>query len=177
MKKAILVLTILLLNSCSTNASPEPSEPWRVSVTMPSFYPAKVTQVYGVNDKEDWTVLLHGYLHTMRNSELNRVRRSFSDYDGFGLSLVNSTIGAQIGTGTTHLPDTLYLYWVSLFDTKFYVTKYELPEQVKQLISTEVSYTRIDGASFESCYRTQFIFGLLPNGQAKVWLGGCGQTT
>ncbi|HGS4484445.1 TPA: DUF2931 family protein [Vibrio cholerae] len=172
-KKIALVLAILLLNSCVTNASSEPSQPWRVSVTMPSFYPVNVTQVYGVNNKEDWTVLLHGYLHTMRNSELDRVRKSFSDYDGFGLSLVNGTIG----TGTTHLPDTLYLYWVSLFDTKFYVTKYDIPENVKKFISTEVSYTRIDGAFFKSCYRTQFIFGLLPNGQAKVWLGGCGQTT
>ncbi len=92
-KKIALVLAILLLNSCVTNASSEPSQPWRVSVTMPSFYPVNVTQVYGVNNKEDCTVLLHGYLHTMRNSELDRVRKSFSDYDGFGLSLVNGTIG------------------------------------------------------------------------------------
>ncbi|RMZ62169.1 DUF2931 family protein, partial [Vibrio anguillarum] len=25
-------------------------------------------------------------------------------------------------------------------------------------------------------YRTEFVFGLLPNGQAKVWLRGCGTT-
>ncbi|MBF4259394.1 DUF2931 family protein, partial [Vibrio anguillarum] len=25
------------------------------------------------------------------------------------------------------------------------------------------------------CYRTEFVFGLLPNGQAKVWLRGCGE--
>ncbi|ENM5734145.1 DUF2931 family protein [Vibrio mimicus] len=178
MKKMILLLSVLLLNSCSTNAEYKTEQPWAwsISVTMPSFYPANVTQVYGVNDKENWTALLHGYLHTMRNSELKRIQERFTDYDGFGLSLLNTTMGVQIGTGTTHLPDTLYLYWVSLFDTKFYVTKYEIPTSVKQLIATKTTYTRRDGAIVDSCYRAEFIFGLLPNGQAKVWLDGCGET-
>lgn len=175
MKKVFLLLSVLLLNSCSTNAAYKTEQPWAwsISVTMPSFYPANVTQVYGVNDKENWTALLHGYLHTMRNSELKRIQERFTDYDGFGLSLLNTTMGVQIGTGTTHLPDTLYLYWVSLFDTKFYVTKYEIPTSVKQLIATKTTYTRRDGAIVDSCYRAEFIFGLLPNGQAKVWLDGC----
>ncbi|WP_217535503.1 DUF2931 family protein [Vibrio cholerae] len=178
MKKVFLLLSVLLLNSCSTNAEYKTEQPWAwsISVTMPSFYPANVTQVYGVNDKENWTALLHGYLHTMRNSELKRIQERFTDYDGFGLSLLNTTMGVQIGTGTTHLPDTLYLYWVSLFDTKFYVTKYEIPTSVKQLIATKTTYTRRDGAIVDSCYRAEFIFGLLPNGQAKVWLDGCGET-
>ncbi|EIF2259061.1 DUF2931 family protein [Vibrio cholerae] len=178
MKKMILLLSVLLLNSCSTNAEYKTEQPWAwsISVTMPSFYPANVTQVYGVNDKENWTALLHGYLHTMRNSELKRIQERFTDYDGFGLSLLNTTMGVQIGTGTTHLPDTLYLYWVSLFDTKFYITKYEIPTSVKQLIATKTTYTRRDGAIVDSCYRAEFIFGLLPNGQAKVWLDGCGET-
>ncbi|EGQ8222765.1 DUF2931 family protein [Vibrio cholerae] len=178
MKKVFLLLSVLLLNSCSTNAAYKTEQPWAwsISVTMPSFYPANVTQVYGVNDKENWTALLHGYLHTMRNSELKRIQERFTDYDGFGLSLLNTTMGVQIGTGTTHLPDTLYLYWVSLFDTKFYVTKYEIPTSVKQLIATKTTYTRRDGAIVDSCYRAEFIFGLLPNGQAKVWLDGCGET-
>ncbi|GHY13632.1 DUF2931 family protein [Vibrio cholerae] len=178
MKKMILLLSVLLLNSCSTNAEYKTEQPWAwsISVTMPSFYPANVTQVYGVNDKENWTALLHGYLHTMRNSELKRIQERFTEYDGFGLSLLNTTMGVQIGTGTTHLPDTLYLYWVSLFDTKFYVTKYEIPTSVKQLIATKTTYTRRDGAIVDSCYRAEFIFGLLPNGQAKVWLDGCGET-
>ncbi|EJL9324157.1 DUF2931 family protein [Vibrio cholerae] len=177
-KKVFLLLSVLLLNSCSTNAAYKTEQPWAwsISVTMPSFYPAKVTQVYGVNDKEDWTALLHGYLHTMRNSELKRIQERFTDYDGFGLSLLNTTMGVQIGTGTTHLPDTLYLYWVSLFDNKFYVTKYEIPTSVKQLIATKTPYTRRDGAIVDSCYRAEFIFGLLPNGKAKVWLDGCGET-
>ncbi|ENM5762496.1 DUF2931 family protein [Vibrio mimicus] len=176
--KVTLLLSVFLLNSCSTNAEYKTEQPWAwsISVTMPSFYPANVTQVYGVNDKENWTALLHGYLHTMRNSELKRIQERFTDYDGFGLSLLNTTMGVQIGTGTTHLPDTLYLYWVSLFDTKSYVTKYEIPTSVKQLIATKTTYTRRDGAIVDSCYRAEFIFGLLPNGQAKVWLDGCGET-
>ncbi|GHW45099.1 nitroreductase [Vibrio cholerae] len=125
-QKIALLLSVLLLNSCSTNAAYKTEQPWTwsISVTMPSFYPIDVTQAYGVNNKEDWTVLLHGYMHTMRNSELDRIQGRFPDYDGFGLPLARYTRGVQIGTGTTRLPDTLYLYWVSLFDTKFYVTKW-----------------------------------------------------
>ncbi|HGS4862469.1 TPA: DUF2931 family protein [Vibrio cholerae] len=177
-QKITLLLSVLLLNSCSTNAVYKTEQPWAwsISVTMPSFYPIDVTQAYGVNNKEDWTVLLHGYMHTMRNSELDRIQGRFPDYDGFGLPLARYTRGVQIGTGTTRLPDTLYLYWVSLFDTKFYVTKYEIPNNVKQLAATKTTYTRRDGATVDSCYRAEFIFGLLPNGQAKVWLDGCGET-
>ncbi|EGR1304821.1 DUF2931 family protein [Vibrio cholerae] len=177
-QKIALLLSVLLLNSCSTNTEYKTEQPWTwsVSVTMPSFYPVDVTQAYGVNNKEDWTVLLHGYMHTMRNSELKRIQGRFSDYDGFGLPLARYTRGVQIGTGTTRLPDTLYLYWVSLFDTKFYVTKYELPNSVKQLIATKKIYTKSNGFIIDPCYRTEFIFGLLPNGQAKVWLSGCGET-
>ncbi|MEF3022718.1 DUF2931 family protein [Vibrio mimicus] len=177
-KKVTLLLSVFLLNSCSINAAYETEQPWtwRISVTMPSFYPTKVTQVYGVNNKEGWTVLLHGYLHTMSNSEFNTIQGRFSDYDGFGLPLARYTRGVQIGTGTTRLPDTLYLYWVSLFDTKFYVTKYEIPNNVKQLVATKTTYTRRNGSIVDSCYRAEFIFGLLPNGKAKVWLDGCGET-
>ncbi|ENM5762497.1 DUF2931 family protein [Vibrio mimicus] len=177
-KKVTLLLSVFLLNSCSTNAAYETEQPWnwRISVTMPSFYPVDVTRVYGVNNKEDWTVPLHGYIHTMRNSELERIQGRFPDYDGFGLPLARYTRGVQIGTGTTRLPDTLYLYWVSLFDTKFYVTKYELPNSVKQLIATKTTYTKSNGFIIDPCYRAEFIFGLLPNGQAKVWLDGCGET-
>ncbi|WP_413081943.1 DUF2931 family protein [Vibrio paracholerae] len=177
-QKIALLLSVLLLNSCSTNAAYKTEQPWAwsISVTMPSFYPIDVTQAYGVNNKDDWTVLLHGYMHTMRNSELDRIQGRFPDYDGFGLPLARYTRGVQIGTGTTRLPDTLYLYWVSLFDTKFYVTKYEIPDNVKQLVATKTTYTKWNGFIVDPCYRAEFIFGLLPNGQAKVWLSGCSET-
>ncbi|KQB06035.1 DUF2931 family protein [Vibrio metoecus] len=178
-KKALLILSVLLLNSCSTNAAYQTEQPWtwRVGVTMPSFYPVNVTRVYGVNNKEDWTVLIHNFMTFVSDSDISYIRQIFPDYDGFGLPhALGITSRSQIGVGTTQLPDTLYVYWVSLFDTKFYVTKYEIPNNVKQLAATKTTYTRRDGAIVDSCYRAEFIFGLLPNGQAKVWLDGCGET-
>ncbi|EGR2449846.1 TPA: DUF2931 family protein [Vibrio cholerae] len=178
-KKVLLLLSVLLLNSCSTNAAYQTEQPWtwRVGVTMPSFYPVKITQIYGVNEKENWTVLIHNIIPRMSDSDIEYIRQIFPDYDGFGLPhALGITSRSQIGVGSTQLPDTLYVYWVSLFDTKFYVTKYEIPTSVKQLIATKTTYTRRDGAIVDSCYRAEFIFGLLPNGQAKVWLSGCGET-
>ncbi|EGR4139795.1 DUF2931 family protein [Vibrio cholerae] len=178
-KKVLLLLSVLLLNSCSTNAAYQTEQPWtwRVGVTMPSFYPVKITQIYGVNEKENWTVLIHNIIPRMSDSDIEYIRQIFPDYDGFGLPhALGITSRSQIGVGSTQLPDTLYVYWVSLFDTKFYVTKYEIPTSVKQLIATKTTYTRRDGAIVDSCYRAEFIFGLLPNGQAKVWLDGCGET-
>ncbi|EON6314001.1 TPA: DUF2931 family protein [Vibrio cholerae] len=178
-QKIALLLSVLLLNSCSTNAAYQTEQPWtwRVGVTMPSFYPVKITQIYGVNEKENWTVLIHNIIPRMSDSDIEYIRQIFPDYDGFGLPhALGITSRNQIGIGTNHLPDTLYVHWVSLFDNKFYVTKYDITDNVKQLSATEVSYTRSDGAVFESCYRTRFVFGLLPNGRTKVWLSDCGET-
>ncbi|QKU96525.1 DUF2931 family protein [Vibrio cholerae] len=178
-KKVLLLLSVLLLYSCSTNAEYETEQPWtwRVGVTMPSFYPVKTTQIYGVNEKENWTVLIHNIIPRMSDSDIEYIRNRFPKYDGFGLPhALGITSRSQIGVGTTQLPDTLYMYWVSLFDTKFYVTKYEIPDNVKQLVATKKTYTKWNGFIVDPCYRAEFIFGLLPNGQAKVWLSGCGET-
>ncbi|EGR2124873.1 DUF2931 family protein [Vibrio cholerae] len=179
MKKVFLLLSVLLLNSCSTNAAYQTEQPWtwRVGVTMPSFYPVKITQIYGVNEKENWTVLIHNIIPRMSDSDIEYIRQIFPDYDGFGLPhALGITSRSQIGVGSTQLPDTLYVYWVSLFDTKFYVTKYEIPDNVKQLVATKTTYTKWNGFIVDPCYRAEFIFGLLPNGQAKVWLSGCSET-
>lgn len=79
---------------------------------MPSFYPVRVTQVYGVNNKEDWTVLIHNFMTFVSDSDVEYIRNRFPDYDGFGLPhALGITSRNQIGTGTNHLPDTLYVYW------------------------------------------------------------------
>ncbi|MEW4560819.1 DUF2931 family protein, partial [Vibrio cholerae] len=70
MKKLFFLLLVLLVGSCSTNAAYETEQPWtwRVGVTMPSFYPVNVTRVYGVNNKEDWTVLIHNFMTFVSDS-------------------------------------------------------------------------------------------------------------
>uniref|UniRef100_UPI0011ED7E8C DUF2931 family protein n=1 Tax=Vibrio cholerae TaxID=666 RepID=UPI0011ED7E8C len=78
-QKITLLLSVLLLNSCSTNAAYEAGRlwAWRVGVTMPSFYPVRVTQVYGVNNKEDWTVLIHNFMTFVSDSDVEYIRNRF----------------------------------------------------------------------------------------------------
>ncbi|OOE83159.1 nitroreductase [Salinivibrio siamensis] len=169
------VLSLLLISGCE-ELEPIPGQPWRVSVVMPSFYPIKITQAYGVNEEQDWTMPLHGLSLSMSKSELANVRTVFPDYDGFGLpvSLLTSVRGRQLGSANKHLPDSIYIYWTSLINIRFFVTKYDLPQKVKEIMSKGVTFERYDG-SLGSCFRTEFFFGMLPNGKAKVWLMGCDQ--
>jgi Protein of unknown function (DUF2931). len=143
---------------------------------MPSFYPIKITQAYGVNEEQDWTMPLHGLSQSMRKSRIDYVRTVFPDYDGFGfpLSSLTAVNGRQVGSANKHLPDSIYIYWTSLINMRFFVTKYDLPQKVKEIMAKGVSFERYDG-SLGYCFRTEFFFGMLPNGKAKVWLMGCDQ--
>ncbi|MGD8110992.1 DUF2931 family protein [Vibrio sp. TRT 17S01] len=76
--------------------------------------------------------------------------------------------------GARQLPDTIYIYWVSLTNAKFYVTKYNLSENVKKQMITQGIFNFSDGTT-DSCYNTDIIFGFLPNGNTKIWLDGCGE--
>lgn len=173
-KHIIASVISLLLIACASDASPVPGKQWQVGVVMPSLYLVNVTQAYGVNEEEDWTVMLHNFTQFMSVSELSNAREKLPDYDGYGLPLHSISIVRrdQIG-GTTHLPDYIYIYWASLVNPKFYVTKYELDESVKRLMSINLSYTLESGFVIHDCFRTELVFGLLPNGNAKVWLKGC----
>ncbi|MFG0885923.1 DUF2931 family protein [Vibrio sp. CJQ_6] len=177
MKIGLFVLMLAFLSACSSQSYYFSERKWQVSVVMPSLYPVNVTQAYGINDNEGWTVLVHNFTQFMSTSELNYVREKLPNYDGFGLPLHSISIirRNQIG-GTNHFPDTIYIYWVSLVNTKFYVTKYELDKSVKELMATRGSFQRENGFVVKNCYRNEIIFGLLPDGRAKVWLEGCGET-
>ena len=176
-KTMITLLALFLLIGCKEN-EPLPGDPWAVSIVMPSFYPVKVTQAYGISNSKDWTIPLIG-LHQqyMETSKIDYVRKAFPGYDGFGfpVSPVTSLRGRQIGLGTNHIPDSIYIYWTSLINVRFFVTKYDVTPKVKELMATELYYRRSDGSKGLPCYRTNLFFGLLPNGKTKVWLRGCEQ--
>ncbi len=149
---------------------PEDFKEWQIGIVMPSFYPVRVTKAYGVNHKQDWTVLMHNHMSFMQSSELETVTGMIPDYDGFGLPLAPGySLLKQIGS-TKQLPDTIYLYWASLYNQRFFVTEYTVPKAIKEkmLIGYPISYNET-----RSCYETYLYFGLLPNGHAKVWQGGC----
>ncbi|OOE77966.1 hypothetical protein BZG25_14630 [Salinivibrio sp. ML198] len=170
-----LSLSISMLTGCKEN-EPLPGDPWQVSVVTPSFYPIKITQAYGVNEEQDWKMPIHGLSQSMRKSRIDYVRTVFPDYDGFGfpLSSLTAVNGRQVGSANKHLPDSIYIYWTSLINMRFFVTKYDLPQKVKEIMAKGVSFERYDG-SLGYCFRNEFFFGMLPNGKAKVWLMGCDQ--
>ncbi|MDE1232376.1 DUF2931 family protein [Vibrio aestuarianus] len=176
LKSVSVLLITVLLNACSSYAGPIPEKAWSVSVSMPSFYPVKVTQAYGVNEAQDWTSPLHTFSQFMRISAFENINKRFHEYDGFGLPIQDYAMNQKKQVVQIKLPpDALYLYWVSLINTQFYVTKYTVSEDVKSLMARKSLYQNRDGSLGNVCYRTEFVFGLLPNGQAKVWLRGCGE--
>lgn len=173
-------ISLLALASTSLNAFtraptiPEDMPKWRIGYAMSSLYPAKITEAYGVNEEQDWTSFVHKDMHFMTRSEPTKILKDLPEYDGFGLLLGTPvTEKRQIG-GTKSLPDSLYIYWASISNQRFFATKWDLSSDIKKMMSTKETYTRYDGV-VRDCYRTDIIFGFLPNGNTKVWLDGCGE--
>ncbi len=147
---------------------------WSIAIISPSFYPVKVSESYGVYEKEDRTVLMHTFLGFFGATKLTGIRSMIPDYDGFGLPLLTDLARIhQIGE-VKKLPDSIYIYWVSLYNQRFFATKFDIPDSVKQraLVKTARPYS-----PNVACYENTLYFGLLPNGQAKVWQGGCDRFT
>ncbi len=172
----LVISSLLSVNACSSPPDiPEDMRPWRIGAVSPSFYPVMVQQAYGVNEQYDWTSLTHGFSHMWRKGALDKVREVRPDYDGYGIPLytIPTVIQGQIMPAKI-LPDSMYLYWVSLAEGKFYTTKFNLSPALKQQMMTQERYIRFNGDDGGSCFQTDVIFGLLPGGDAKVWLSGCG---
>ncbi|MCG9752490.1 DUF2931 family protein [Vibrio brasiliensis] len=66
------------------------------------------------------------------------------------------------------MPDELYVYWGS--HGYRYATVVEVTEQIKAAMVKPYSQPRYET---QNCYQTDFMFGLLPDGRAKLWLQGC----
>ncbi len=179
LKLKIIVLLIVVISvggyslyhySHSAPKLAKGSAPWNIYISMPSLYPVYITQAYGISEVEDWTSPMMGGKQFMRRSGLKYVREHFPKYDGYGLPIsgsVNSVL-TQVA-GKKSIPDSIYLYWVSLANLRFFVTRFDItPEIVKKM-----QQIRRWGNRERHCSLNQFVFGLLPNGQAKVWLTGC----
>lgn len=173
-----LLLSVMLafVSSCSGKAYSAPDRQWSIRVAMPSFYPVSISQAYGINGDQDWTSPIHNMLSTMSTSRLSSVRKRIPNYDGYGIPIdtFTSVLGRQV-SGTNQLPDTIIINWVSLTNIKFYLTKLDLSEEIKRIMSSKVSYARPNGTIENLCFRTEVVFGLLPDGRAKVFVKGCGE--
>ncbi|CAM4008259.1 hypothetical protein VA7868_00070 [Vibrio aerogenes CECT 7868] len=137
---------------------------------MSSLYPVSVTQAYGISEVEDWTSPTIGGSQSLSRSSLKHVREHFPKYDGYGLPISGSvnTMLTQVARKKS-IPDSIYLYWVSLANQRFFVTRFDITPE----IVAKMQQLRHWGNRELHCSLNQFVFGLLPNGQAKVWLTGC----
>lgn len=174
-KWTLPLLTLISLSCAAFSKMPEVPQDksnWSIGVTAPSFYPIYVSKAYGVNEQEDWTSVLFNYVGLLEAISLSNAQNWVPNYDGFGIALHSQTdiAPAQMG-GTNHLPDSIYVYWTSMHDLKFYVTKLDVSDKVKALMLKRKS-RRYNGKE-RPCYINNFILGMLPNGHAKVWLYGC----
>ncbi|WP_100752232.1 DUF2931 family protein [Vibrio salilacus] len=169
-----LFLAVLSANACASTTPGDVPE-WRVSVSSSSLFPTKVTKSYGTNYQENWTSELHAFSQFMAKSDTSNAKKWLDGYDGYGLPLHTFTMvrGVQI-SGRRSLPDEVYLYWTSLTNTQFYVTRFDLDEKIKRLMASKDNYIGHSGDEI-SCYRSEIVFGLLPDGRAKVFVKGCGE--
>ncbi|WP_223159533.1 DUF2931 family protein [Vibrio sp. Y2-5] len=179
----MLILTIAALISttaCTDQGYPDDDhfQAWRIGGAISYEFPAMIYEAYGVNEKEDWTSIMLPYTGNMaRPSRLNmkNMRRyTYPEYDGYVLPLtgaINFTPN-QLGKGQKSLPDELYVYWISRNNSTTYTTVVDVTPQIKAAMVKEYTY-QSGSLEGQSCYQTDFIFGLLPDGRAKLWLRGC----
>ncbi|MFM2590148.1 DUF2931 family protein [Vibrio sp. TBV020] len=178
MKILILMLLFIVPSDvyafAKTPEVPSDMPKWRVGYAMSHLYPAKVTQAYGVNEQGDWTSFLHNDQQYLFRTELSRMHRYLPDYDGYGIVL-----GTPVGysgqvMGTQILPDSVYIYWSSISNQRFFLTKFDLGDSLKKEMVEKRIFTTWDGVELD-CYNKDIIFGFLPNGNTKLWLRGCGE--
>lgn len=148
--------------------------PWRIGAAISYSHFSAVEQAYGVNETEDWTsvMLPYGNLTGPRLNLENYRHYSYPEYDG-NLLVLNSFLNFtpnQIGLGLKSLPEQLYVYWRN--NGTDYATVVEVTPKIKAAVTKAYPHPswRFEG---ENCYQTDFIFGLLPDGRAKLWLKGC----
>ncbi|MGD8233073.1 DUF2931 family protein [Vibrio sp. TRT 1302] len=177
LRVVLILLAGVLTTYCSFNRGssvPEDMPAWRIGYAMSTLYPAEVTQAYGVNDSRDWTSFIHNDVLFFGRTEPQKVIKYYPNYDGYSIALgIPVTTKSQI-MPTNVLPDSVYLYWASVTNQRFFATKFDLTPKMKKVMSTKEPFTRFDGFKTH-CYRSDIIFGFLPNGNTKVWLDGCGE--
>ncbi|MEF1286052.1 DUF2931 family protein, partial [Vibrio sp. M250220] len=177
---AILALITGLVGRAKPNYPDDPRfRPWRIGAAISYNYPASVNEAYGVNYQEDWTSMMlpFGGLGSPLRYNMDKYREyTYPDYDGYALPLalpINFT-SRQIGTGIKSLPDELYIYWG--LNGFRYATVVKITAQIKAAMVTPYPSV-ISSKEGATCYQTEFMFGFLPEGRAKLWLDGCGILT
>ncbi|WP_185067092.1 DUF2931 family protein [Vibrio ponticus] len=178
---SLLCIGILLgSTSCSSHQKDNEDErfkPWRIGAAISYHFPASITEAYGVNYKEDWTSLMLGYANLTAGYRINLDYMrdySYKEYEGFALPLhpLINFVPKQVGSGTKTLPDELYIYWWVINSRINYATVVRVTDEIKSAVTRPYPHPDPHFKG-KSCYQTNFLFGLLPDGRAKLWLRGC----
>ncbi|PNH91012.1 hypothetical protein C1M56_01815 [Vibrio diazotrophicus] len=174
------MMALITITACTDQGYPDDEHflPWRIGAAISYEFPAMIFEAYGTNEKEDWTSVMLPFTGNLaRPSRLNldNIRHyTYPEYDGYVLPLsgaINFTPN-QLGLGTKSLPDNLYIYWQVRNSLVEYVTVVSITTQIKSAMTKKYIYQK-GMFKGQSCYQTDFIFGLLPDGRAKLWLKGC----
>ncbi len=171
-KVALVMLSLVGNVSCASLFEPELPEHfpnWNFSFARPYLYPASTSRnMYATSEEEDWTSMVH---MGTNDTSWKRLKRYYygRDYDGYGLALLNEVHPFQVGSGTNHLPDKLYVEWYG-YDYTSYMTVIDVTDKMKTVMKKPHPHPR---GLKRPCYQTEFAFGLLPNGHVKLWLYGC----
>ncbi|MFM2487010.1 DUF2931 family protein [Celerinatantimonas yamalensis] len=150
---------------------------WSVGYVAPTYYPVDIRSI-DPTDNEGNSITEIGAQVPSVGETLKEVRQYFPHYDGYALPVDMLTFQTrrQLGIGTKVLPDMITIHWVSLINVKFYETRLKITKSIKQKINKTILVRLIwSPDTVVKCHYSHFIFGFIPNGDVKVWLGGCSQ--
>lgn len=151
---------------------PEDYSAWEINIFSSSLYPVSVQKIHAINVRKDWTKVLMGSGYSIYTTEIKKIESIFPDYNGYGIPL-NSKFASEFIQSDygRELPEIINIYWTSISNTRFFVTKIKIDKKIANVIKTKIVYNNGNSA----CDPTNIDIGLLPNGDAKLWLSCAGR--
>lgn len=182
---AVLRLLLLLMSgflfACSGGsmsaraASQSEGIPWDIEIVAPFYYEVMpmgnpVPTVYGLNSKQDWTSVHTGFrrIPDFKTHKANAPGGLDPWTLDFCFNCISSFYNAD---AYVQPPEEIFIRYLALTEERVYELSFRLPDELqRQMLAAATG----DNDSGKTC-QTGILFGLLPGGEAKVWLAVCGR--
>ncbi|WP_068713692.1 DUF2931 family protein [Vibrio tritonius] len=171
-------LTFYFFNKNDQFSVPEGAAPWGVELYSSSLYPATIQAIHAINTQQDWTKVLMGLNDGIHRTNVDKIKKIFPDYNGFGIPLYHS-FAAQYSQGDYGevLPEKIIIYWTSEVNARFFITILYVNDVIISNINKMMYYPNNEKLNYNNkgCFPTTFDFGFFPDGTTKIWLSCGGQ--
>jgi len=169
-KSYCFVFLSFFLVNLSGCAVPYDIKPWRVGAINSSYYGTSIDLISGRNKKEILTMKMPVYLSGDTVKWSNDKHKFSLHLDPKSIRFINQLIPEK------NLPESIYIAWKSDVEGEFYDARLEITPKIRAAMVKPRSWVGGDKDG-DTCYQNDIVFGLLPGGDAKVWLSGCNRYT